>query len=471
MPNSNRRVSSIDLASLTWPFFWIKLANVWILALAIWNALRMVALLLQGDFKAVLFSLVLFSPLYIVGWMAWRNVSVLRSIVDRWMVPALLLLTVYSLAVVALVVLALDGSPQPREQLMTILTFGFYAAAGVLLSVPAIVAILSCRTKKIDGLDITLKALCARFVQHASGVRHKRPKADSRGWFWLAGAVALAAGAERFLSMEVLMAHGELRSVGDAVNVLQLVAVLKARSAFQPDAAALLAVDFRPPVLYLRSFSDDVVRQRGNSAANALDYNLESRLAMDFSAKGPFVAVASPKSTGITLGAARARLTDDEWQDQVIKWMNDASMIVVVIGVTAWVDWELRQVLTRNLEHKLLICFPQMGLPNIFAKDARFRSRKKLARARLETLQAAFAGTAWHAQLMALDDPVALRSIVCLPEGRIVAIRARSRSRNAHHLAALTGCYLLDDPSARARLLQDAPVVEGDGMAPSLAQA
>ena len=55
-------------------------------------------------------------------------------------------------------------------------------------------------------------------------------------------------------------------------------------------------------------------------------------------------------------------------------------------------------------EHKLLICFPQMGLPNIFAKDARFRSRKKLARARLETLQAAFAGTAWHAQLMALVE-------------------------------------------------------------------
>ncbi|MEZ2293502.1 hypothetical protein [Variovorax sp. RCC_210] len=452
MVNLDRTVTTIELKSSTWPFFWIKWATVWILAMAIWTALRLPVLLLQGEFQTALYAAVLFSPLYLAAWVVWRNVSVLRSIVDRWMLPALWLLVVYCVAVIVLVAMALSEGVSSKTEQFNNLANGFYGVMGVMLVAPAIAAILWCRKMKIDGLDASLMTVCGGFSRSKTNTLGHRPKANPRGWLWIGAALALTICADYLLPLELLMENEALRPLRDAVNLLELLAVLRARSAFQPDAAALLAADPRPPVLYLRSFSDDLVRQRSNSAANLIDYNLESRLAADFSAKGPFVAVAAPKSKAITLGAARASLTDDQWQAQVIKWMDESSLIVILVGVTAWVDWELRQVLTRKLECKLLVCFPQMGLPNFFARDRRLRSREAVARMRLDTLQAAFVGTDWHAQLMTLQDPTTLRCIVYRPDGQVVAIRAKSKSRNSHHLAALIGCYLLERGQAAAVL-------------------
>ena len=91
---------------------------------------------------------------------------------------------------------------------------------------------------------------------------------------------------------------------------------------FQPSFETVMANDKRAPVVFLRSFADDekLDYQRADSAL--FDFSLESRLANHFSSVRPFVAVAAPGDTMPHLGAARARLSDDEWQATVIGWIE-----------------------------------------------------------------------------------------------------------------------------------------------------
>jgi hypothetical protein len=57
--------------------------------------------------------------------------------------------------------------------------------------------------------------------------------------------------------------------------------------------------------------------------------------------------------------------------------------------------------------------------------------------ARLDQLQWVFAETRWSAALRRLDDAESLRSLVFGEDGGVTVVRARSRNRNAYHLAVL----------------------------------
>jgi hypothetical protein len=85
--------------------------------------------------------------------------------------------------------------------------------------------------------------------------------------------------------------------VSEQVNILAFFLIVRARHYFQVSADSLLAVDKRPPILFLRSFTD-VERQRYLYTTVALlDFSLETRLSNHFYHFGPFIAVGSPKDT------------------------------------------------------------------------------------------------------------------------------------------------------------------------------
>jgi hypothetical protein len=69
---------------------------------------------------------------------------------------------------------------------------------------------------------------------------------------------------------------------------------------------------------------------------------------------------------------------------------------------------------------------------------------RRLSRdARLEAVIAGFAETPWEAQLCQLHNPVRIRSMVFEEGGRVTVVTARSRSRNAYHLAVLIAHFLI----------------------------
>jgi hypothetical protein len=70
---------------------------------------------------------------------------------------------------------------------------------------------------------------------------------------------------------------------------------------------------------------------------------------------GPFIAIGSPQAKVPQVGAARARLSDADWQAVVLNWMNTSSSIVMLVGTTQWIEWELAHVIETGNATKLML--------------------------------------------------------------------------------------------------------------------
>jgi hypothetical protein len=160
--------------------------------------------------------------------------------------------------------------------------------------------------------------------------------------------------------------------VGTALFPFGFILLLKARQYFQVSADSLLADDNRAPILFLRSFADDpdprafFARRdeptpyylRGfDSVARWIDFSIETRLANHFIYFGPFITVGSPRDSVPLPGAARVKLTQEAWQENVR--MDRSSLYFNVCGVTHWVMQELTQVLNAGVTAKLIVFFPR----------------------------------------------------------------------------------------------------------------
>jgi hypothetical protein len=155
-----------------------------------------------------------------------------------------------------------------------------------------------------------------------------------------------------------------------------------------PDAAAVLAADPRPPVLYLRSFADDLsnnLNPHGGLAyllgitrpwgfwrvlvplfslyplrlwklvAGIAHDSSEEQLASYFGHVGPFVAIGRPGERVRLGGAYRVYLRDDEWQGWVLRQMERAACVILQPAETEGVFWEVAQAARRVAPHKLVI--------------------------------------------------------------------------------------------------------------------
>jgi len=138
-------------------------------------------------------------------------------------------------------------------------------------------------------------------------------------------------------------------------------------------------------------------------------------------------------------------LGDDEWQTRVLGWMRDANLIIMYCGTTQWVNWELRRVVESGRATSLILVFPEI-------KAWRSSRRKQDIAARVEHLREVFRDTPWNEELMAFDDFEDLRAMLFRPDGSMVMVKSRSRSRDAYHLAALIAHRQLLDPAGAAQI-------------------
>jgi hypothetical protein len=156
---------------------------------------------------------------------------------------------------------------------------------------------------------------------------------------------------------------------GLVVAVIGGVLFRVARALGRADTRRLLAVDHRPPVLYLRSFGDDKVPLATIASARRPFFELfsfrgrdpfEEAVAWEFATYGPVVAVGRPGQSLASLGAAREHLSDDTWQEQVTIRMHDARAVVVATGETPGLRWEVSQVVAGGHLDKAVFVFPPL---------------------------------------------------------------------------------------------------------------
>jgi hypothetical protein len=134
-------------------------------------------------------------------------------------------------------------------------------------------------------------------------------------------------------------------------------------------AQQLRTRDQRPAILYLRSFEDDrlslptvwsarrpfleLFRLRGSEP-------FEEAVAWELEPYGPVVAVGRPGRSLASLGAAREYLPQERWRDEVAERMATAHAIVITLGDTEGLAWELGQIITAQHLSKTIFVFPPM---------------------------------------------------------------------------------------------------------------
>lgn len=139
-------------------------------------------------------------------------------------------------------------------------------------------------------------------------------------------------------------------------------------------AASAMALDPRPPILYLRSFQDDRVTAKGREFASivggsglltllglvtlTLTETEEEQLAKALKRAGPVIAIGQPGEPLPGLGAARAYLNNADWHEWVHQYMSKAQLVVLRAGDTDGLWWELGSVAEQVKPGKLAILLP-----------------------------------------------------------------------------------------------------------------
>jgi hypothetical protein len=151
------------------------------------------------------------------------------------------------------------------------------------------------------------------------------------------------------------------------VGVIQI--FLRARKFTVASAEELLTADPRPPVIYMRSFKDDAAASTPVMSGPpgwavlfpkelVTEEELVARILNDF---GPMVTIGRPGEALRELGAARMYVSEQEWHEKVAELMQSAKVVVLRLGQTEGLWWELEQAIGKMRPEQLLVFVPRVG--------------------------------------------------------------------------------------------------------------
>src|SRR5262249_49351572 len=112
-------------------------------------------------------------------------------------------------------------------------------------------------------------------------------------------------------------------------------------------AKQLSAHDQRAPVLYLRSFQDEGLWQTAGMS-------WEEQFARPLQDAGPVIAIGRPGEKLPWLGAARWQVENEKWQAEVQGLLPRAGLVVLRVGESAGLWWEIEQALQLVRPERLL---------------------------------------------------------------------------------------------------------------------
>ncbi len=149
---------------------------------------------------------------------------------------------------------------------------------------------------------------------------------------------------------------------GSALFLLSWRLWRRSRQHDAPSADEAMALDPRPPVLYLRSFRDDDETQVDDAGSALMRRYMqllrppspEQEMADVLGRVGPVVAIGKPGEPLPQLGAARLYVDHDQWQGRVMALMAKARLVVVRVGASPGVLWEIEQALAHLPRQRLV---------------------------------------------------------------------------------------------------------------------
>jgi hypothetical protein len=183
--------------------------------------------------------------------------------------------------------------------------------------------------------------------------------------------MAVALGARVGVSDDMRIPH--LIGVG-TLFACSVVAYRQARRHAALRADAVTRRDERAPILYLRSFGDDqlTIPARTGSPRHSLlerfshrSERFEEVVAGHLWAYGPVIAVGVPGERLAPIGAARTHYDDATWKDGVQSWLSRASLVVITVGGTAGVAWEVRRIAELGLWDRAILLVPPRTPPEL----------------------------------------------------------------------------------------------------------
>ena len=444
---SSARISEIDISGPARALSILRLSDYVLVVVCGGAALSAVASLFAAESGAdIVVGALMIAALVFAAYTGWRHVGVIDPRVWRaylWVFPLLMLFAaMMMLAAWSAYSSAPDGGDAAVFALITQATNALVFAG---VAIPSFVCVLMLRKVRIAPTRTPLRDLLEDLEKRggSSAVSTaKLPRANAPR-----GIAFVVVGAILLLGVIVVPLPSDPHTASNAARMSEYVMLLgffllvRGRRYFQVSADALLAVDHRPPILFLRSFEDDEKQRFSDARRALLDFSLETRLANHFMHFGPFIAIGSPKESVPQLGAARVLLSDEDWQGRVVQWMKSAQLIIMYSGKTQWVNWELRKILDSARATSLILMFPE-------SRAWRRSKRDADVAARVEHIRAVFADTPWSSDLAAYNDFTGLRSMLFFADGSMLMVRSRSRSRDAYHLSALIAHrHLLDAPA------------------------
>jgi hypothetical protein len=155
--------------------------------------------------------------------------------------------------------------------------------------------------------------------------------------------------------------------------------------------------------------------------------SFEELLADEFQIVGPPIIVGAPGERLPRLGASRAYFADKEWKESVGRLIEEAAIVVILIGDTESLFWELRTAVSRRTWNSVMLIVPSV-------------SKKKKLDARLQSFVSSnsdLLGPEVAARL--LDEG----TLACaLQQGRWILIQSRKRTTWHYELALRLLLYL-----------------------------
>lgn len=143
----------------------------------------------------------------------------------------------------------------------------------------------------------------------------------------------------------------------------------RARQVLALRSAEVRDRDPRPPVLFVRSFVDDLLE-----LAPKVEYfsrlfrkrlTLEEFVVGRLMTLGPVVAIGKPGEALSPLGAAREYVHGPGWQDRVRDLLGESSWVVAILGGGEGLKWEYEQILQRDLTGRFILVVPP-ATPEVF---------------------------------------------------------------------------------------------------------
>lgn len=181
-----------------------------------------------------------------------------------------------------------------------------------------------------------------------------------------------------------------------------------------------VANDQRPPILFLRSFTDDQVTLPTPPLyvtywlAEPKPRRLDHALVERFGNLAPIVAIGKPGEKDLPFGASRLYVKDSDWQAVVKDLAMRAHGVVVIADVSDGVAWEIQCMLQEPfVEKSIFLASPRLGTQGLEAHPLVgpvVSANVKLSKG-FRILAAFREGESWR--LLTINKPTADDYVVC----------------------------------------------------------